>query len=434
MRVELTDDEVEDIIKDTVLLCVEDDKDINRLLSTFLRKRVKKVFSAFDGQEGLDIFKEQNPDIVVTDIRMPNMDGIRMARQMKEIRQDIKIIVTTAFNDEEFFIKAIDANIDGFIKKPIDPHKLAETMAKLALVSLQKREIDEKSKLISFILNSLPNFIFTVRKKRLEFANSTFLNFLSCASIKEFNCKYKYPEDILSVKSMDYDTSSEVMNLISYLNEHKEDEIIVSINISKNNSGDDALSGAYILKYDHLPESETYLFSLTDVENYENKRKELELATITDGLTGLYNKRYFNKILSTHITDGRRYGYPVSLIFFDIDHFKAVNDKYGHLSGDCVLKDLAKLVSCQIRDQDVSARWGGEEFVILMPHINLDVAVKIAQRLRMSIEGQTICDMQITSSFGVATYTDGETEEDFLNRADALLYEAKRSGRNTVCF
>ncbi|KJU84679.1 response regulator receiver modulated diguanylate cyclase, partial [Candidatus Magnetobacterium bavaricum] len=145
MSVELTEDEVEDILKDIVLLCVEDDKDINRLLSAFLRKRIKTVISAFDGQEGLDIFKEQNPDIVVTDIRMPNMDGIQMAQHIKEIRQDIKIIVTTAFNDEEFFIKAIDADIDSFIKKPIDPHKLVETIAKLALVSLQKRELDEKS-------------------------------------------------------------------------------------------------------------------------------------------------------------------------------------------------------------------------------------------------------------------------------------------------
>ncbi|KJU85130.1 response regulator receiver modulated diguanylate cyclase [Candidatus Magnetobacterium bavaricum] len=425
MSVELTEDEVEDILKDIVLLCVEDDKDINRLLSAFLRKRVKTVISAFDGQEGLDIFKERNPDIVVTDIRMPNIDGIQMAGHIREIRQDIKIIVTTAFNDEEFFIKAIDANIDSFIKKPIDPHKLVETIARLALVSLQKRELDEKSKLISFILNSLPNFVFTTRKKKLEFANYTFLNFLNCASIKEFNAGYKSLEDILSVTSGD--TPSEGMDLISYLDKHKEDEIIVSINTLKDNVS----SGAYILKYDHLPESETYLFSLTDVKNYENKRKELEITTITDELTGLYNKRYFNKILSTHMTDS---GYPVSLIFFDIDHFKAVNDKYGHLSGDCVLKELAALISRQIRDHDVLARWGGEEFILLTPQINLDIAAKVAQRLRRSIEAQTICNMKITSSFGVATYMEGETEEDFLNRADALLYEAKRSGRNRVCY
>ncbi|KJU86836.1 diguanylate cyclase (GGDEF) domain-containing protein [Candidatus Magnetobacterium bavaricum] len=260
----------------------------------------------------------------------------------------------------------------------------------------------------------------------MEFANYTFLNFLNCPSIKEFSSKYKSLEDILSLTSRDCNASSEGVNLIDYLNEHKEGEIIVSINTSR----DDAFSGAYILKYDHLPESETYLFSLTDVESYENKRKELEITTITDELTGLYNKRYFNKILSTHITGIVD---PVSLIFFDIDHFKAVNDKYGHLSGDCVLKELAALVSRQIRDHDVLARWGGEEFVLLMPHVNLDIAIKTAQRLRQNIEKQAICDMKITCSFGVATYTEGETDEDFLNRADTLLYEAKRSGRNKVC-
>ncbi|WP_162176332.1 GGDEF domain-containing protein [Candidatus Magnetobacterium casense] len=111
-----------------------------------------------------------------------------------------------------------------------------------------------------------------------------------------------------------------------------------------------------------------------------------------------------------------------------------VNDKYGHLLGDCVLRELAKLVSGQTRSQDVLARWGGEEFVLLMPHIDLDAAVEIAQRLRINIESQDICDIRITSSFGVVAYIEGEMDNDLLNRADALLYEAKRSGRNKVCF
>ncbi|MBF0607615.1 MAG: diguanylate cyclase [Candidatus Magnetobacterium sp. LHC-1] len=436
MRSEITDSDAEDILKDVTLLYVEDNEDINRILSTFLRKRVKIVFKAFNGQEGLELFKTQNPDIVVTDIRMPKMDGIEMAKRIKAIRDDTKIIVTTAFNDEEFFLKAIDANIDSFIKKPIDPHKLVDTMAKLITVSLQKRELYEKSKLIGFILNSLPNFIFTTRDGKVEFANSTFLTFLSCESISEFTGKYKYPDDILSrnidagAGDTDSNPSAEYISLIDYLKEHKEEESMVSVKTADCNN----LSGAYILKYAHIPESEIYIFSLTDVENYESKRKELEITNITDELTGIYNKRYFNNTLSMHITNRQCSESPVSLIFFDIDHFKAVNDKYGHLLGDCTLKELAKLISEQIRTQDVLARWGGEEFVILMPNIKLDTAVKVAQRLRANIESQLICDIRITSSFGVVTYAEGETEEEFLNRADALLYEAKRSGRNKVCF
>ncbi|MBV6342500.1 GGDEF domain-containing response regulator [Candidatus Magnetobacterium casense] len=430
MDIEPVDNESEAILKETTLLYVEDDKEINWRLSCFLRRRLKTLFSAFNGKEGLEIFKMQTPDVVVTDIKMPDMDGIQMAKHIKEMQQDAKIIVTTAFNDEGYLIKAIDAHVDSFIKKPVDPYKLIETIAKLAIVSMQRRELDEKSKLINFILNSLPNFIVTMRKNRLEFANSTLLGFLDCSSIREFHGKYKSLDDILSIATKNCDNSSGYVDLISHLKKYNEEETIVSINTPVN----DASSRAYILKHAHIPESETYIFSLTDIENYESKRKELELTTITDDLTGLYNKRFFNKTLSTHIKNRQRYEYPLSLIFFDIDHFKTVNDDYGHLLGDCVLKEVAKLVSEQTRTQDVPARWGGEEFIVVMPHIDLEAAVKIAQRLRANIESQRMCAVKITSSFGVVTYIEGETEDDFLNRADALLYEAKRSGRNKVCF
>ncbi|KJU85395.1 response regulator receiver modulated diguanylate cyclase [Candidatus Magnetobacterium bavaricum] len=430
MGMELTDGNSGYILKSITLLYVEDDKEINKQLSLFLRRRVNMLFSAFDGQEGLELFKIQSPDVVVTDIRMPNMDGIQMAKHIKEIRRNAKIIVTTAFNDEEYFIQAIDAQIDSFLKKPVDPRKLVETITRLAIVAIQEKELYEKSKLINFTLNSLPNFILTTRNGKVEFANSTLLSFLNCGSIRELHSKYKSLDDILFINTRYCDISGGCADLMSYIKEHGEDEIIVSMNTGADNCS----PRAYILKYAHLPESETYVFSLTDVEIYENKRKELEVITITDELTGLYNKRYFNETLSLHVNNRQRYEYPISLVFFDIDHFKTVNDTYGHLLGDCVLKELSKLVSEQTRGQDVLARWGGEEFVLLMPHIDLDGAVRIAQRLRLDIEGQNMCDINITSSFGVVTYMCGETERDFLNRADALLYEAKNSGRNKVCF
>ncbi|WP_052567447.1 response regulator [Candidatus Magnetobacterium casense] len=310
-RVELIDSKSEDILKDTVLLYVEDDKEINRQLSFFLRKRVKMLFSAFDGQEGLDIFKVQAPDVVVTDIRMPRMDGIQMAIHIKEISPDAKIIITTAFNDEEHFIQAIDAQIDSFIKKPVDPRKLVETIAKLANVSLQQREIHEKNKLINFTLNSLPNFILTMRDGKIELANSTFLSFLHCSSLKEFHNKYKSLEDIISLDTKHCNTSEGCIKLINYLQKHSEEDVIVSVNTS----GDSCVSKSYILKHAHLPESKTYIFSLTDVDSSESKRREMEITNVTDELTGLYNKRYFNQTLSLNVNNRKRYEYPLSLIF-----------------------------------------------------------------------------------------------------------------------
>ncbi|MBF0317230.1 MAG: response regulator [Nitrospirae bacterium] len=144
----------DDIIKAVSILYVEDDDEVNRQLSVFLRRRVKMLFSAYNAQEGLDLFSIHAPDIVVTDINMPNMDGIQMVKKIRKMRQDTKIIVTTAFNDEEYFIRAIDAKVDSFIKKPIDPYKLLEAIEKNAIDAIHKREIDEKSKLIDLILNN----------------------------------------------------------------------------------------------------------------------------------------------------------------------------------------------------------------------------------------------------------------------------------------
>ncbi len=154
MDVELNSDKAEEILRGISLLYVEDDEVINRQLSIFLRRRVKNLFTACNGREGLEVFKTHTPDMVVTDINMPDMDGIQMVRHIKEIRHDTKIILTTAFNDEEYFIRAIDANVDSFMKKPIDPYKLLETMINHAIVSIQKKEVEEKSRLINFILNN----------------------------------------------------------------------------------------------------------------------------------------------------------------------------------------------------------------------------------------------------------------------------------------
>ncbi|RMA97715.1 GGDEF domain-containing protein [Hydrogenothermus marinus] len=153
----------------------------------------------------------------------------------------------------------------------------------------------------------------------------------------------------------------------------------------------------------------------------------------TDRLTDLYNKGKFNEVLSQEIERARRYKRPLSLIVFDIDHFKKINDTYGHKVGDEVLKALAKLVRKKVRKTDFVARWGGEEFVILAPETDLEGAKKLAEKIRQAVENYEFPTVKkVTISLGVAQLKEDDTPDDFIVRADKALYKAKEGGRNQV--
>ncbi|RMQ36417.1 MULTISPECIES: sensor domain-containing diguanylate cyclase [Pseudomonas syringae group genomosp. 2] len=162
------------------------------------------------------------------------------------------------------------------------------------------------------------------------------------------------------------------------------------------------------------------------------EQKLLEIAH-SDPLTGLNNRRAAEHTLERLIDTARISGKPFSLIIGDIDHFKSVNDRYGHPAGDRVLTSVAVILKQRIRLQDVAARWGGEEFLILVPDSSLDHAAELADRIRKGVEGLLIPNAgSVTISLGVAQLSPGETAASLIQRADKALYQAKRRGRNRV--
>jgi diguanylate cyclase (GGDEF)-like protein len=167
----------------------------------------------------------------------------------------------------------------------------------------------------------------------------------------------------------------------------------------------------------------------------EKKNRNLYKQATTDNLTELFNRQHFNEQLTNAVARAKRYNQPVALIIFDIDHFKQINDTLGHLAGDSVLKELAKLIRTRIRSSDILARWGGEEFVILLTETDKDIAYAIAQKLRTEVSQYTFSIRQeVTCSFGVTLHKVGESTTDLIRRADEGLYEAKANGRNRVVF
>jgi len=166
----------------------------------------------------------------------------------------------------------------------------------------------------------------------------------------------------------------------------------------------------------------------------------LQQESITDGLTGIKNRRYFEGRLHEEVAHSKRYKLPLSLILLDVDHFKSINDTYGHKAGDEVLKNLSSLIASMVRDSDVVARYGGEEIAIIAPSTPKNEAELLAERLRSAVEKTTIAVIdatqeviQVTLSAGVSTLGHVVTDRDALvEEADHALYEAKNQGRNKV--
>jgi len=167
-------------------------------------------------------------------------------------------------------------------------------------------------------------------------------------------------------------------------------------------------------------------------ERVQTEERLKQLAT-TDALTGICNRRHFDEVLASEINRAARFSSPLSLILFDIDHFKRVNDTFGHQAGDRVLTQLAVTVGNSIRTVDLFARWGGEEFVVMLPGSDLDAGRLLAEKLRMALEKQPFSDVgQVTCSFGVAEYAPGDNADALIKKVDRCLYHAKASGRNRV--
>ncbi len=160
-------------------------------------------------------------------------------------------------------------------------------------------------------------------------------------------------------------------------------------------------------------------------------KKDLEKNATLDGLTLLYNRNYFGNQLQRCIWKSRKDNLPISVIMIDIDHFKQINDTYGHAKGDEVLAKVAQIIRKQIRESDLAFRYGGEEFLVALPGISLDEAVKIAERIREAIKNTNFgIRRKVTVSCGITEYRAGDTLKEFVKRADKALYTAKNRGRD----
>ena len=173
---------------------------------------------------------------------------------------------------------------------------------------------------------------------------------------------------------------------------------------------------------------------IRDVTVEKNLQEELRQLAVSDGLTGLFNRRHLDTCLVRELDRCKRYGHEISILMFDVDHFKRFNDEYGHDLGDRVLQFIADTVKRAIRKIDIPCRYGGEEFLIILPETNFECAMAVAERVRAAVESGAVDDKRVTISIGVATYPwiMANTPQQFVEAADRALYEAKAAGRNCL--
>ena len=299
-------------------------------------------------------------------------------------------------------------------------------------VSLEREKLKQEQNKVQAILNAQANIIILSDGDRLKIVNQGFLDFFCMSHLDDFiqvhNCVcdlFVPHKDFFSLEDI-----SEEKNWIIYLkNQPIEKRRITLVDANFEPRAFELHIQQYELEH------QLYVIEFHDITQMMVQQKKLYHEANTDKLTALFNRNYFLSKLDELSLQTKEKGLKLSLIMFDIDHFKMVNDTYGHDIGDEVLKVLASDISAQLRHEDIFARWGGEEFLILLPDVSLQSAARIAEKLRETLDNIDEKGIpHFTSSFGVVEFKLSETVAHFLKRVDDNLYEAKDKGRNRVIY
>lgn len=433
-----------EVLKTISVLYVEDENDVREFTSKLLTSLLRKVYVAQDGQEGLKIFEENKDDIdlIISDINMPKMDGLSMCEAIKKINHEIPLVITSAHNDTNFLRRSIEIGVTTYAMKPIDLYQLMESIIKaMEPIILKKKlielnlslesKIEQEINKIKSILDAQDNIIIVTNKEEITNVNKKFLDFFGVDNFDEFIKSKKNIFDFFQ-EEFGFITKEQITkqeSWIKYIKDLHEIDRIVKIK--------SALEGEKIfaINVDYYENKDDYyVFSLTDITKLKEKANLLEYQASHDKLTGLFNRNRFDEIYTKEIKRTKRYNNELSIIIFDIDDFKMVNDTYGHQIGDEVLKEIAKITINGVREQDINVRWGGEEFLILLPQTNLTGAVTVASKIKSAIKEHIFTDksLKITASFGVSQLLDEDDEISLISRSDKLLYEAKKTGKDKV--
>lgn len=290
--------------------------------------------------------------------------------------------------------------------------------------------VQKEIKILQGVIDQQKSIVLVTNGFDIISANQSLYNFFNVKNLKEFIEEFKNIPNTFIKHINFFSFPSQKENWIKEIQKLKPKDRIVSI-LDMN----DFEPKAFTVQINPLDSDEKeYAVTLTDITEIKLESQQYHFHATHDSLTGIYNRSYYFEKTINEIAQCKRYNTTFCVILLDIDHFKKFNDTYGHLKGDEVLVAISKTIKSYTRATDTFARWGGEEFVILLEKTTIDRAELIAENFRKQIEQIKIdgIDQTITASFGITQYQDGDDDNSILHRADEALYLAKEQGRNKV--
>lgn len=448
-------------------ILVVDDVPANvKLLEVKLANEYYDVITAKDGFEALEKAKKHKPDIILLDVMMPGMDGFETCKKLKEDVEvsHIPVVMVTALSEVSDRIRGLEAGADDFITKPINDIALFARVKSLVRIKVLLDELRLRDKTgfdmgvidegkNTFTQNVSGSKLMIIDDDAVQLKNIT--EKLSREYIVEGVGK---PEEAMAVASKSaFDlimvstqlSDMDGLRLASQLKGQEETRNVPILMLVDEDDTRSMLKGLelgvndYIIMPVDYNEMSARIKTQIRRKKYQdalksNYQQTISLA-ITDALTGLYNRHYLNAHLDNTVRQSIHNNKPLSLMIMDMDHFKQVNDTYGHDVGDQVLKQLADIIIKTVRSADLAARFGGEEFVVLMPETDKKQGWDAAERLRKIIENYEFRfsgspgTLKKTVSIGVAFLDElGDSGQALVKRADEALYRAKNGGRNRV--
>lgn len=483
------------------ILVVDDSPVIRIALEDVLVTAGYSVTTASNGIEGLEIIHQSEFDLMFLDIDMPNLSGLQVCRMLRNEPkfQDLPIIMLTARGQKQDQYWGMEIGASAYLTKPFDPANLLEKVKEVSseykerrerargiVESLPGLEVDDSGDVLfkagelqetQLFKMTLVNKIYQISTSQQDLQNTCNSIADIFANVLEFDLSmillteeeriklfvYVYSpitrEFFMDAKKRmidEYKKKTGIKDIArdnaevelcdperNMLKETKEMKLKGFESVLMESKGDKF--GMFTMARSEKPftpdEIKTCHLvagqSSIVIDNIRMNEKIKRFA-VADGLTGLYNHRYFQEQLEKEYSRARRFNLSLSLIMLDIDHFKLLNDSYGHQQGDVVLKGVANILRRSVRDIDLVARYGGEEFVVILPETPKKNAVIVAERIRASVEGAGFEHdggvLEATASLGVSGHPDDDitTQLDLIAKADEAMYKAKREGRNLV--
>jgi len=420
------------------ILVVEDQHIILSYIKRVLKNKFDTIYTALNGAEGLELYKTHRPDIVVTDLQMPVMDGLEMIRHIRTLDPDAKILITSAYSNTNYMLQAIDLGVNGFLIKPVDTDRLLEQIdALVKQLNLEEKAVEEEEKfrvlssaardaIVMMDINGMITFWNNGAERIFGFTREEVMG----KELHKFLAPDYYYED--HRKAMPFFRSSGEGKFIGKTIELKaltKDQTIITVELS-------LTSVKLHNEWNAIGIMRDISDRIKAKEEIIRAYKKMDVLAHTDHLTQLSNRLDMMEKLNYECSRFERSAVQFSIAIGDVDGFKEINDTYGHQAGDMVLTNIAQLLKESTRKQDIVGRWGGEEFILMYPKTNLQGALIVTEKIRKSIDDAEFeydgKKIHATITFGVATYDKKMDIDECIKIADEALYKGKKRGKNCV--